>query len=37
MTQANFPFDPPIANGSIEPDPGHPNQMRADLPENNYI
>jgi hypothetical protein len=27
----NFANDPPIANGPIQPDPGHPNMMRADF------
>jgi hypothetical protein len=27
----NFAKDPPFPNGPIQPDPGHPNQMRADF------
>lgn len=27
----NFANDPPIPNGPIQPDPGHPNQMRGDF------
>jgi hypothetical protein len=27
----NFQNDPPIPNGPIQPDPGHPNQMRSDF------
>jgi hypothetical protein len=27
----NFANDPPFPNGPIQPDPGHPNQMRADF------
>ena len=27
----NFANDPPIPNGPIQPDPGHPNQMRSDF------